>query len=108
MQSIVTKRLSPTDTSGARVKATAANGASVIVPYSYEGDGVADDRAAVKLAAKLGWTGTLVRGSTKDGYAYVFANDHHVTIGANAAGGRRTAHRAGGKRPAKRAARSRY
>lgn len=105
MQSIITKYIGPGASRGARVKATSASGKSLTVPYTYESEDGDHDRAATALASKLGWSGTLVRGGTKDGYVYVFANDHRVEIrAANAAGGRRraTAHRAGGKRTARR------
>ncbi|MEY5060448.1 MAG: hypothetical protein RIS45_369, partial [Planctomycetota bacterium] len=63
-------------------------------------------RAAKALGAKLGWSGEMVLGSTKDGYVAVFASgDRFVLGGSNMAGGRRrTAHRAGTKRTAKRSA----
>jgi len=54
MQAIVTKFLSPTNTRGARIKATAAAG-SVTVSYDYEGDDAAHMKACLALVAKLGW-----------------------------------------------------
>lgn len=72
-QAIVTKYLGPTDSRGARVKASAEAG-SVSVPWDYELD-AADNHiaAAEKYAQKYGWDGAWFGGGTKDGYVFVNA-----------------------------------
>lgn len=104
MQAITIKYLGPTNTRGASYKATSSSGKSVTVSKDYEhGEAQNAIRAAKALGAKLGWSGEMVLGSTKDGYVAVFASgDRFVLGGANMARGHRTAHRAGGKRTAKR------
>jgi len=73
MQSINTKYLSPTNTQGARIKATTASGISATVSYNHEFEGAAVHFEAVKaLCKKLGWSGEMVAGSTKDGYNFTF------------------------------------
>ena len=74
MQAIVTKYLGPTDSRGSRIKATAANGESVTVPYGFSGDEYSrHERAAKALMQKLEWDGEIIGGSLRDGYAWVFA-----------------------------------
>ena len=73
MQSIVTKYSPVTNTRGSRIIATSSGGARVSVPYPHELSGAAVHwEAAHKLAKKLGWTGTMQSGSTKEGYVFVF------------------------------------
>ena len=58
MQAIVTKYLSPTNTRGARIKATAhtGQGGSITVPWDYALDTSANHRAAaLALANKYKW-----------------------------------------------------
>lgn len=104
MQAVTIKFMGPTNTRGAGYKATSASGKSVSVSKDYElSEAQNAIRAAKALGAKLGWSGEMVLGSTKDGYVAVFASgDRFVLGGANAAGGRRVAHRAGGKRTTRR------
>lgn len=69
----ITKYLSPTDTRGARIKATSELG-NVTIPYdhsaSMEG---AHFQAAKALCRKLKfWPCKLLQGSLKSGYAFVF------------------------------------
>ena len=80
MQAIQTKYLGPTNSRGARVKATCAAG-TVTVPYPYELSGQAVHRAAAQaLCAKLGWTDAngyepMLGGCLADGsYVFVFDN----------------------------------
>lgn len=73
MKAIETKYLGPTDFRGARIKATDSDGNSISIPYPYELSGEAVHlKAAEALRDKMGWTGKLVGGSTKNGYAFVF------------------------------------
>lgn len=74
MQAIVTRYIGPTDTKGARIKATAYAG-SVTIPWSAELDIYENHyKAAMCLAFKFAWEGKLVGGSMPDdkGYAFVF------------------------------------
>ena len=82
MQTIETKFLGPTNFRGARIKATHEGGVkSVTLPYPYELSGVdVHAVAAVALARQLDWHGTLIGGSTKRGYVFVFANDKQYEI----------------------------
>ena len=77
MQSIRTRYLGPTNTRGARIKATSASGQSATVGRDYEKDVQADERrAAVALCRKLGWSGCdrMIRaGLTNDESVFVFA-----------------------------------
>jgi hypothetical protein len=73
MQAIRTVKLAPTNTRGARIKATAAAG-SITLPYdhSLRHDLEANHRAAAEaLVAKMGWNepgyGGLVTGCLPDG-----------------------------------------
>lgn len=81
MQAIVTKYLGPTNTRGARIKATADAG-SVTVGYDHSAHN-AHDVAVVALREKLGWAGEygdMIRGSLpgNGGYVYVFASGERV------------------------------
>lgn len=71
-QAIVTKYLGPTDSRGARVKATAQAG-SLTLPW----EGAADENenhatAAKALATKLEWSGRWYGGGLPDGTGNVF------------------------------------
>ncbi|WP_059491413.1 hypothetical protein [Burkholderia ubonensis] len=82
MQAIVTKYLGPTDTRGARIKASCDAG-SVAIPFDHAlGQEERHAAAAMALARKLGWTrdaghlgrwvvGSLPQHGTPD-YAFVF------------------------------------
>ena len=83
MQAIQTKYLYPTNTRGARIKATCAAGSITIgYPYElYELSGQAVHRkAAEALVSKLGWVdphyGGLLGGQLANGdYAFVFNSE---------------------------------
>ena len=73
MKAITTRYLGPTNFRGSRIKATDDDGNSVTIPYPYELSGEDVHRAAADaLCVKMGWTGKLVGGSIKTGYAFVF------------------------------------
>jgi hypothetical protein len=57
MQAIRVRHLGPTNFHGGRVKAIAANGASVTVSKTYSDDYTDEREAVAKLCKKLGWTG---------------------------------------------------
>ena len=77
MQAIQTKYLCPTNSRGARIKATCAAG-SITISYPYELSGQAVHRkAAEALVNKLGWNepyyGSLLGGCLPNGdYCFVF------------------------------------
>lgn len=84
MQAITTKYLGATNFRGSRIKATAESG-SITVDYPHEFSGVnAHAVAALALMVKLGWTGDLIGGGTKDGYVFVFAADSVFRLNADA------------------------
>ncbi len=74
-QAITTKHLPATNTKPARVKATTASGISLTKSYPIDGDHeYGHKNAALALCQKLGWTGEIVGGATRDGYVFVFVN----------------------------------
>ena len=78
-QAISTKYLGATDHRGVRIKATCCAG-TLTVPYDYALNTANNHAAAgVALAQRLGWTGTLSIGGTKDGYVLVFVDDYSTT-----------------------------
>lgn len=84
MQTIETKYLPATNTKQSRIKAT-ASGATTdkkrqSVTVGYNSSNTPDVDAALQLARKLGWSGTLIQGGTREGSVFVFADDkrHHI------------------------------
>lgn len=75
-QAIVTKYFGPTNTRGARIKATSGGGINVTIPYAHDlSNEAAHSQAAVALCQKLKWWPCkLLQGSLKSGYAFVFAD----------------------------------
>ena len=72
MQAIETKYLGPTNTKGARIKASAQSG-SVTIPFEYgPGTDGAHDLALIALVTKLGWWGVWARGGKADGTGNVY------------------------------------
>jgi hypothetical protein len=73
MQAIQTRYFGPTNSRGARIKATAAAG-SVTISYPYELSGQETHQAAAQaLAKKFNWRGDLIGGQLANGdYAFVF------------------------------------
>ena len=72
-KAIITKYLPATNYRGSRVKAGDEDGNTITISYPSGFSGVATHRqAADALCAKMGWTGDLVGGSLKYGYAFVF------------------------------------
>jgi hypothetical protein len=80
MNAITTKFLGPRNFKGARIRATTASGKSLTIPYNYEGGHQVHATAALELARKLGWTGTLIEGGTKDGMVFVFETGSRYSI----------------------------
>lgn len=74
MQAITTKYLPATNTKGSRIKATCSSGLSITIETPNNKSEVQSHLyAAVKLAEKLQWTGTLIQGAIEGGYAHVFS-----------------------------------
>ena len=72
MQAIETKYLGPTNTKGARIKASAEAG-HVTVSFEYStSTGGAHDLALIALVTKLGWWGVWARGGKADGTGNVY------------------------------------
>jgi hypothetical protein len=73
MKAISTKYMGPTDQRGSRIKAYDSDNNQVTISYPHELSG--EDvyrKAAEALRDKMGWTGELIGGGTKDGYVFVF------------------------------------
>jgi hypothetical protein len=67
LQAIETRHLGPTNSHGAKVKATAAAG-SLTLTWDHSLDREANHRAAAEaLALKYGWKGTLAQGVLASG-----------------------------------------
>lgn len=81
MQCIITKYIGPTNALGARIKATTGSGKnSSTISYPYEDSRNAHALAALDLARKLGWAGTLIEGGTATGSVFVFADGDKFEI----------------------------
>lgn len=80
MQSITTKFLGPTNSRGSRIRATTASGKSLTIPYCHESGHQSHAKAALALARKLSWEGTLIEGWAKDGMVFVFESGNRHTI----------------------------
>lgn len=65
MKAIKTKYHSPTDKRGSRITASDDDGNKITVPYDH-GARNAHVTAALALCHKMGWSGTLQRGSLRD------------------------------------------
>lgn len=71
MPTITVKFLGPTNTLGARLKAT-YRGGSLTIPYDHRKGRVGSSNlAAEALIAKLKWSGQWVGGETQNGRVYV-------------------------------------
>jgi len=81
MIAIQTKYLGPTDARGSRIKAWTETGHAVTVGYPHEAreGAAAHSVAALALAAKLGWDGTLIAGATDRGYVFVWSTSEAFT-----------------------------
>lgn len=79
MKAITTKYKGPTNTRGSRIYASDEDGNRTSISYPYELSGVdVHAKAALALCAKMGWTGDLIGGGTKDGYVFVWTNSSRV------------------------------
>jgi hypothetical protein len=73
MKAIITKYLPPTNTKGARIKATAHKLPSITIPYPYDLSGEHVHRAAAEKLANTYWSNpVLIAGLMPDGTGYAF------------------------------------
>lgn len=74
MKAISTKFVGPTNTRGARIVASDSDGNKVTIGYhSLDGNDEMKHRAAAEaLRDKMGWSGALAGGFTKNGWCWVF------------------------------------
>jgi hypothetical protein len=83
MQAIIVKYKSATSTRGSRLKAEAAMGDSISIPWdhSLSEDGNYD-AAAIALCLSLDWHGELVAGSVNNGedHVYVFTSGRRIKV----------------------------
>lgn len=77
MKAILTKYHGPTNTRGSRISATDDDGNRVTVPYDHAARDPHDE-AALALCRKMGWTGTLAKGSTGKGAVYVWTGEEII------------------------------
>jgi hypothetical protein len=82
-----TKYHGPGNVRGSRISARDEDGNRITISYPYElMTENAHTSAAVALCEKLGWSGTLARGSIGTGYVFVWIDERDtVTIAAHAA-----------------------
>jgi hypothetical protein len=76
-QTITVKYLEPTNYRGGRYKAISTSGISITIPKLHEHNSEQGAAlAALQLAKKLNWSGTLVGGCNADTYVFVFVPFH--------------------------------
>jgi len=82
MQYIKTRYLPATNNTGSRIKATASNGVSLTIAYDYSlNEEPLHAQAALRLAARLGWSAEYAAGAGDDGYVFVpvtYANTYSL------------------------------
>jgi len=79
VKAIITKYLPVTEQRGSRIKACDSDGNYITIPFPALDTGEAHLQAAVALRDKMKWTGDLIGGATKTGYAFVFTNSEPRT-----------------------------
>jgi len=74
MQSINTKYLQATSNRGERVKATTTSGISKTISWDYDLSENVDNhiKAVNELNKKLGWSGEMAYGGSRDGDGFTF------------------------------------
>lgn len=78
MVAILTKYLGATNFRGSRVKAYTETGLSVTLSWDDALNPEENHREAAKaLAAKMGWQGRYIGGSTERGFAFVNIKPHY-------------------------------
>jgi hypothetical protein len=72
MQTITTKYLSATNTTGTRIKATSSSGISMTRAYEYQLSGEENhEQVAMALALRLEWDYDFAVGDMPNGYVFV-------------------------------------
>lgn len=72
MQTITTKYLNPTNSNGARIKATSSSGISMTRAYEYDKSAEENhEEVAMALAKRLDWDYDFAVGDTVTGYVFV-------------------------------------
>jgi hypothetical protein len=90
MKAIRTKYHGPTNFKGSRISASDEDGNRVSIPYPHELSGEAVHRkAADALCIKMHWTGEMIGGALKDGYAFVWvpSNFRRASLPCETCGG---------------------
>lgn len=74
MKAITTTYYGATNSHGARITARDSDGnrATIDYPQDAQGGEEAHAQAARQLCGKMGWSGTLIGGGTRDGYVFLF------------------------------------
>ena len=81
MKAIVTKYHGPTDTRGSRISASDEDGNRISISYPDELNSAdAHAKAAGVLCDKLGWHGSLVSGSLKNGFVFVWDMNDWIRV----------------------------
>ena len=81
MKAIQTKYLGPTNNRGSRIKAFDCDGNSVTISYDSSKNSDANHRtAAVTLAEKMNWKGTISGGYVDKGMVWVFVGDIYAIV----------------------------
>ncbi len=79
MKAILTKYHGPTDTEHSWIGAFDMDRNRIAIPYPHELSGEECYRVAAQaLCDKMHWTGRMVGGAIRDGYAFVFVDDDAV------------------------------
>ena len=79
MKAITTKYFGPTNTRGSRIKAYDCDKNSVSIPYDSRLNSEGNHRkAAIALAEKMNWHGTLMGGHVDKGMVWVFDGDDRL------------------------------
>lgn len=81
MKAIETKYIPASNLRGSRIKACAEGVRSVTIPYPHDAKNP-HAVAAIALAKRMNWTGTLVSGGKADqsGYIFCFIDSEHFEI----------------------------
>lgn len=80
MRTITTKYFGPTNSKGSRIKATSNSGESLTIPYYSELGFNSHSEAALRLARKLGWQGSIIEGESSKGCVYILSSGTHYKI----------------------------
>jgi hypothetical protein len=85
MQTISTKYVGPSNTKGSRIIATTAwvhHRLTISYDSSLSSEDDAHAKAAQALRDKMGWSGEMIGGHTKDGMVWVFPDEYRIPASA--------------------------